>query len=168
MPNFHDLAVSARNSLFRLALRITGDPGEAEDVVQEVMIKGWQNRSKITAMENPPAWLMRMTRNQAIDQLRSQQTRNNHEQMAATEDATERVTPLRLVEGADTLSQVHKMMRQLPEAQRTVLHLREIEGLTYDEIQAVTQLSAEQVKVYLHRGRSTLRQQLLRRQIIEK
>lgn len=156
-----------RDRLYRLALRMTGDGGEAEDVVQEVLISGWQRQEEIVQLDNPPAWLLRMTHNRAIDKLRSRRARTSNEQAAAQPDRST-LTPLRLVEAEDTLSHIHRLMNRLPTEQRSVLHLREVEGLSYLEIAEATGLSMDQVKVYLHRGRKQLRELLVNQHIVER
>ncbi|CAH0998752.1 ECF RNA polymerase sigma factor SigH [Neolewinella maritima] len=167
MPPFTTIAASVRDRLYRLALRMVGDDGEAEDVVQEVLLSGWQRRREIEALDNPPAWLLKMTHNRAIDRLRSRRVRTTNERAAAVADQTSR-TPHCLAESADTLGHIHRLMQQLPADQRSVLQLREVEGLPYREIAETTGLTVDQVKVYLHRGRGKLRQLLLHEQIVER
>ncbi|MGB3801464.1 MAG: sigma-70 family RNA polymerase sigma factor [Lewinella sp.] len=167
MQNFASLIDSVRDRLYRLALRMTGDGSEAEDVVQEVLIRGWQRQDEIVRLDNPPAWLLKMTHNRAIDRLRSRKTRSTYERAAAPDDACH-LTPHRLVETEDTLSHIRRQMEKLPVDQRTVLQLREVEGMSYREITEVTGLKMEQVKVYLHRGRQRLRDLLLKERIVER
>jgi len=147
-----------------MALGVVGDADEAEDVVQEVLIKSWNKREQIVGLDNPPAWLMRMTKHQAIDRLRSAKVRNLRETEAAPADV-DQLTPYRLTAANDTLTHVHRILQQLPPAQRQVLQLREIDGLEYREIAAATGLSMDKVKVYLHRGRSKMRALLLQQRI---
>jgi RNA polymerase sigma-70 factor (ECF subfamily) len=167
VQTFSTLAASVRDRLYRLALRMVGDGGEAEDVVQDVLLSGWQRRDEIVRLDNPPAWLMRMTHNRAIDRLRSRKTRSGYEGRAALPDR-DPLTPERLVEADDTLDHIHRLMQRLPSEQRSVLHLREVEGMSYREIGGATGLSPEQVKVYLHRGRQRLRTLITNSKIIER
>ncbi|MEL7159470.1 MAG: RNA polymerase sigma factor [Bacteroidota bacterium] len=166
MDNFTSLITSVRSRLHRLACSVVGDADEAEDVVQEVLIKSWNKREQIVNLDNPPAWLLRMTRHQAIDRLRSAKVRNVRETEAAGMDVDAR-TPYRLAAANDTLAHVHRILRGLPPAQQEVLRLRELEGMEYREIAEATGLSMDKVKVYLHRGRSKMRT-LLQQQRIEK
>lgn len=166
MQSFTSLVDTVRDRLYRLALRMVGDGGEAEDVVQEVLISSWQRQDEIVALDNPPAWLLRATHNRAIDRLRSRRSRSNYEGKAAVPDQTLQ-TPHRLLETEDTLGHIHRLIARLSPEQRSVLQLREVEGLSYREIAAATGLSLEQVKVYLHRGRRRLQQLLLQEKIVE-
>ncbi|MCP9236901.1 sigma-70 family RNA polymerase sigma factor [Lewinella sp. JB7] len=167
MQTFNAIAATVRDRLYRLALRMTGDGGEAEDVVQEVLLRGWQRREEIVRLDNPPAWLMRMTHNRAIDRLRLRESRRRNEHAAAPGDRCAE-DPYRQVESEDTLQHIHRLMARLPTEQRTVLHLREVEGMSYREIVSATGLTMDQVKVYLHRGRTQLRQLLLNEKIVER
>ena len=166
MDHFTHLITSVRDRLYRLALRVTNDADAAEDVVQDVLVKSWGKRDEIVRLDNPPARLLWMTRHQAIDRLRSAKVRTAREGEAAAPDLEAR-TPYRIAAGNDALRHVDRLLLRLPAAQRTVLHLREVEGLEYQEIADVTDLSIAQVKVYLHRGRAKLRA-LLTKESIER
>ncbi|THH39370.1 RNA polymerase sigma factor [Neolewinella litorea] len=167
VQSFTSLVENVRDRLYRLALRMTGDGSEAEDVVQEVLLSGWKQQEEIVGLDNPPAWLLRMTHNRAIDRLRSRKARTRYESAAAPADHHLQ-TPHRLVESRDTLEQIDRQMAKLSPEQRTVLQLREVEGLSYREIVEATGLTLDQVKVYLHRGRRQLRRLLLEKKIIER
>ena len=167
LPTFHTIADSVRDRLYRLALRMIGDDGEAEDVVQEVLLSGWQHCQKIEGLDNPPAWLLKMTHNRAIDKLRLRRTRTNNEGAAAERDHCPQ-TPHQLTETNDTLGHIHRLMQRLPAEQRSVLQLREVEGLSYLEISEATGLTMASVKVYLHRGRARLRELLVNENIVER
>ena len=156
MDHFSQLITSVRDRLYRLALRVTGDADEAEDVVQDVLVKSWGKRAEIVSLANPPARLLWMTRHQAIDRLRSARIRGERESDAATPDH-DPVTPYRTTAASDALRHVERLLQTLPADQRTVLHLRDVEGMEYREIAAATGLTLPQVKVYLHRGRTKLR-----------
>lgn len=159
MDQFTHLITSVRDRLYRLALRVVDDADEAEDVVQDVLVKSWGKRDEIVRLDNPPARLLWMTRHQAIDRLRSARVRSTREGEAAAPDLDAR-TPYRFAANNDALRHVDRLLRRLPDNQRMVLHLREVEGLEYQEIADATDLSLAQVKVYLHRGRARLRELL--------
>jgi len=90
---------------------------EAEDVVQDVLVKSWTKREQIVSLDNPPAWLMRMTKHQAIDRLRSNKVRSAREKEAAAPDFDAR-TPYRIAETNDTLGHLHRLIQRLPPDQR--------------------------------------------------
>lgn len=156
MDSYSLLITNVRDRLYRLAKRVVGDANEAEDVVQNVLYKSWQQRDRLLGLDNPPAWLLRMTKHQAIDHLRAHKVRSSRERDAAPADHDGH-TPYRTTAAADTLHHIHRTIQALPPNQRRCLQLREIDGLEYQEIATTTGMTLAQVKTNLHRGRQKLR-----------
>jgi RNA polymerase sigma-70 factor (ECF subfamily) len=151
--------IPIKDKLYRYALNILGNEMAAEDVVQEVFIKVWNKKNEIEAIENKEAWCMTVTRNLALDQLRKK--KYHHESVESHYSlADESMTPYEATQSEDTMGIIRRAMNELPDDQQKVIHLRDVEGYSYKEIAEVTNLSIEKVKVYLHRGRITLRQKL--------
>lgn len=149
-----------KNKLYRFALKYVKNPMEAEDVVQEVFIKLWKNREQMPEINSVEAWCMRVTRNLSIDKLRSKHNR--------TDDIPEGMDwldkgalPDKQAELNETVENVKQWISELPEAQRNVIQLRDIEQFTYKEIAAALDVSMELVKVNLHRARKAIRKKLL-------
>jgi RNA polymerase sigma-70 factor (ECF subfamily) len=158
---FHEQVFPIRDKLYRFALRITGSVHEAEDVVQEVLEKVWKTPAEQSGIvQNWEAWCMTLTRNRSLDKARSQTLRRT----APLDGLAERPNGIsnqgHTVENRDLADQVKRMMQQLPEKQRLVMHLRDIEELSYEEISEVLDISLDQVKVNLHRARKAIREQL--------
>lgn len=150
-----------RHKLFRFALRITGSTHEAEDVVQEVMEKVWKSPAEQSAtVQNWEAWCMTLTRNRSLDKARSQNLRRTAPLDGLPERPNDTVNQANAVENRDLADRVKLMMQDLPEKQRLVMHLRDIEELSYEEIAEVLSISLDQVKVNLHRARKSIREQL--------
>ena len=159
---FHEQVFPVRHKLYRFALRITGSTHEAEDVVQEVLEKVWKSPAEQTAaVQNWEAWCMTLTRHRSLDKTRSQAMRRTAPLESVRERRTEAATPAQSVESSDSIAQVKRLIQQLPEKQRLVMHLRDIEELTYEEIANTLNISLEQVKINLHRARKTVREQLI-------
>ena len=163
MTDFKEILWPIKNKLYRFSLRVVGDPTEAEDVVQEVFIKVWNKRSELHQYKNIEAWCMTLTRNLSIDKLRSKHRRTDQLDHQMELRATS-ATPLQQTEYRDTLDQVKGLIGQLPEKQKMVMHLRDMEGLSYQEIADALQLSMEQVKVNLFRARKFIRTQMLKKE----
>lgn len=164
---FHQQIFPIRHKLYRFALRITGSVHEAEDVVQEVMERVWKSPEEQTAaVQNWEAWCMTMTRNRSLDKTRQQTQRR-----AAPIDhligySADNPTPAQETESRDMTDRVRNLMQQLPEKQRLVMHLRDIEELSYEEIASVLDISLDQVKVSLHRARKSVREKLLNTEVV--
>lgn len=153
-----------KNRLFRFAMRIVDHAAEAEDVVQEVFIKLWNNRHQLAGIQNVEAWCITATKNLSIDKLRTKHRRV--QPMKAGFDLHDRsATPFQAAAGNDVIQQVKNLMDALPEKQRDIMHLRDIEGMTYQEIAEALDLPNEQVKVYLHRARKAVREGLTKLEI---
>ncbi len=150
-----------KNKLFRFSLNILDDVAEAEDVVQEVFIKLWNKREEMDQINNVEAWCMRVTRNLSIDKLRSKHRRL--EPIKEGFDVTDNSpTPFSQTEGNDLMNRIKKMMLGLPEKQRMVMELRDIEGFTYQEVADALEISLDQVKVNIYRARLAMRKELER------
>ena len=160
IKQFTSEVLPLKNKLYRFALRIVGNPAEAEDVIQEVMIKLWKQREKLAEYSNLEAWCIRMTKNLSIDK-----TRNKHYKMGIIPDGfdvtSDQRTPHQVTESQDTMQRIKNMINALPNKQREVMHMRDIEGLSYKEIQELLQIPMNQVKVYLFRARKHIKSQLI-------
>ncbi len=160
LKEFEKMVLPFKNKMYRLALRIVGNAPEAEDVVQEVMIKVWKKRDYLETVNNLEAWCMTLTKNEAIDQTRSKHRRTVG--METQYDMRDHGNDVhRNLEVSETLKTVKRYIDELPEKYKIVVHLRDIEEMSYDEIAQVSGFTKEQVKVYLHRGRKKLREQLV-------
>jgi len=159
VEEFNQLVEELKDKMYRLALRVVTNEEEARDVVQESLIKIWRKREKLAEIENPAAYCMTITRNMGIDKLRAKKMSiSDIDEHYNIESKS--ADPERDLIAKDELSIVMKVVNALPENHRTVIHLRDIEGYTYKEIAEMTGFTIEKVKVYLHRARTKLRQQL--------
>jgi RNA polymerase sigma-70 factor (ECF subfamily) len=148
-----------KDKLYRYALRILGNQMAAEDVVQEVFIKVWKKREEVEDIENKEAWCMTVTRNLALDKLRKKKYRHESvEDHYSLQDGA--MNPAEQIQSNDIMKQIRQAIDELPDDQRQVVHLRDVEGYKYKEIADITGLTIEKVKVYLHRARIVLRKQL--------
>ena len=159
---FQEQVFPIRHKLYRFALRITGSVHEAEDVVQEVLEKVWKTAPEQTeTVQNWEAWCMTLTRNRSLDKTRSQTLRRTAALEGVAERSSDTVSPAQATERNDLIDHVKRMMQQLPEKQRLVMHLRDVEELSYEEIAESLSISLDQVKVSLHRARKTIREKMI-------
>lgn len=156
--NFKHDILPLKDKLFRMALRITMQREEAEDVVQEVMIKLWNNRDNWHNIENIESYAMTICRNLALDHLRK------HNATIVPLDNTP-ITPVGSLEAnpydriyaKEQLQHIHQIMAQLPEKQRTCMQLRDFEGKNYKEIADILQITEDQVKINIYRARNFIK-----------
>jgi RNA polymerase sigma-70 factor (ECF subfamily) len=142
--------------LFRLALSITGNKQDAEDVVQDTLFQVWQRKNDWEAILNLEAYCFRATRNNAINKISLKA--NQQESIPDHFDIPEYKSNMQeLLEEKEQAAMLEKYIRQLPEKQQTILQLRTIEELSYKQIAEVLNLTEEQVKVNLFRARQKLK-----------
>jgi RNA polymerase sigma factor (sigma-70 family) len=158
--NIEQLTYQIKDKLYRFSLRITGNAPEAQDVVQEVFIKVWEKRDEMTNIKNPEAWCMTLTKNLSLDKLRLKHNRSKCLEEAHTLSDS-KPTPYAETETNDMVEIIRNLMNQLPEKQKMVMHLRDIEGLSYEEIGDSLDMPMAQVKVNLFRARNFIREKIV-------
>lgn len=157
---FEKRVLPAKNKLYRFALRFLGNEEEAKDIVQEVFIKVWNGRDQMDQVQNWEAWCMRITKNLSLDRIRVL-TRKQTQPLESTLDIQhEALTPYQSTEVGESMQKITQMIASLPEKQRQVIHLRDVEGYSYHEICDILELDMNQVKVNLFRARNTVREQM--------
>lgn len=140
---------------------------DAEDVTQEVFIKLWQHWQKIDH-EKLGAWLMRVAHNAVIDHVRRRQPiRENVDEYADVEVQTEHYDSGIEIDQATFKQSLQAAIKDLDEPFRSIIIMRDIQGLSYAEMQATLNLNESQVKVYLHRGRRKLRDNKVLRKMFD-
>ncbi len=145
-------------AVYRVALSVVRDPALADDVVQETMLKAWRNSPVPPGKEIPKAWLLKVARNTAISLLRSRRE-DLHGPDTLPESAVGVETP-RAVEGRAQLAELWEAMRHLDEDARALIVLKEVDGLSYEEISTTLDLPLSTVKTRLFRARKALKNAL--------
>jgi RNA polymerase sigma-70 factor (ECF subfamily) len=157
--SFRTAVLPLGDRLFRLALRITMNRAEAEDVVQDTLLKVWEQRSQWEQINNLEAFALTICRNRALDVIK-RAGRNTASLDKVDNGQWSMVNGQSTLEDREQISLVRRLMDSLPEVQRTIMQLRDIEGMTYQEIAQLLDISETQVKVYLHRARTKIRKGL--------
>jgi RNA polymerase sigma-70 factor (ECF subfamily) len=159
IEEFKTEVMPVKNKLYRFALRLLGDSEDARDTVQEILLR------KLSEFRSIEAYAMTMTRNYCLDKLKSPASRK--ETFDESKEMPDMKTPYAKTEMADTIATIRKAMELLPEQQRMVIHLRDIEGSNFDEIAEVTGMSLNNIRVSLSRARKTIRDTLIKIQNYE-
>ena len=157
--SFQNDVLPLKNKLFRLALRITLNREEAEDVVQDTMIKVWNARERLQELDSIEAYSLTIARNLSIDRIKKMDNQNDSLEEQTTErlDETSSTPSERMIQ-KDKLDIVRNIINELPEKQRSCLQLRDIEGKSYKEIADILSITEDQVKVNIFRARQTVKQ----------
>lgn len=160
LETFENRVLPSKNKLFRFALRFLESEEEAKDIVQEVFIRVWNGRDQMNQVQNWEAWCMRITRNLSLDRLRLMKTRTTRSLEESHNVRHTGMTPHESTEMGESMNKIAQMTSALPEKQRQVIHLRDVEGYSYQEICDILELDMNQVKVNLFRARNAVREKL--------
>jgi RNA polymerase sigma-70 factor (ECF subfamily) len=156
---FQERILPMKDKLFRFAFRLLQDVQEAEDVVQDVMAGVWVRREEWGQWKSIEAYCMTATRNQCIDRIRKNSFRREKEKSIPAADSVQ--DPFEKVMSKEMTARIRRIMAALPQNQQLVVHLREVEGFSYNEIAEVLQISLDQVKVNLFRGRHAIKNTII-------
>jgi RNA polymerase sigma-70 factor (ECF subfamily) len=145
-----------QDQAWTLARYLLKDPAEAEDACQEAFVKLWHNQDRIDPDKIRP-WLMRVTRNLCLDRLRRRHPTEEWQEWQKPDDGPGPMQELQQHELGEWLKH---SINGLTEPYRSLVVLRDVHQHSYEEVASVLELSLTQVKVYLHRARKQLREQL--------
>ena len=166
---FEQLVLDHQNRVFTLAFRMVNDREEAADLAQEAFLKAWQGLPAFQGDSSFGTWLHRLATNVCIDFLRRQKRRKEIEPIVSLDDeeagwaepADPEQDPHRQLERAELSRAVARGLEALPDAQRQILVMRELSGLSYQEIGEALDLDLGTVKSRIARARLALRKILL-------
>ncbi len=156
--SFRNDVLPLKNELYRLALRITLRHEDAEDIVQDTLIKVWNKRDEWQDIDSIEAYSLTICRNLALDRLKR---KDRHSESIDTLHLALHDTgasPYEQIDQKDRLQMVKNIVNALPEKQRTCMQLRDFEGKTYKEIANIMSISEDQVKINLFRARQAVKQ----------
>ncbi|CDF78810.1 RNA polymerase ECF-type sigma factor [Formosa agariphila KMM 3901] len=155
---FLNTVLPFKDKVYRLAKRLLVSSEEAEDATQEVLIKLWSKKNQMESYKNVEAFSMTMTKNLCFDKLKSKQAQNL--KIVHTNYEDHNTSLQKQVEVTDSLDWVAKIIETLPEQQRMIIQLRDIEQYDLDEISKMLDMKNTAVRVALSRARKTIREQL--------
>ena len=160
--SFRNDVLPLKNELFRLALRITLNRAEAEDVVQETMIKVWNRRDHWDEIESIEAFCLTICRNISLDKMKKAENQNQSLQEGHdAPDLSYTSNPEEQAMQRDRIQLIRQLINHLPEKQRSCMQLRDFEGKSYKEIAQVLGISEEQVKINIFRARQTIKKKFI-------
>lgn len=155
---FLDIVMPFQDKVFRLAKRLLVSTEEAEDATQEIMLKLWNNKGQMEKYRNVEAFAMTMTKNFCLDKLKSKHAQNLKIVHSNYQDNN--VSLQKQVELQDSIDWVAKIVEELPEQQRMIIQLRDIEQYDFKEIAEMLDMNETAIRVSLSRARKSIREQL--------
>lgn len=159
---FLDKVLPFKDKVYRLAKRLLVSSDEAEDATQELYLKLWKNKSKIEGYRNVEAFAMTMTKNYCLDQLKSKRASNLSLVHSNYTDGTNSLQ--KEIEIKDSTNIIKEMINNLPEKQKIIIQLRDIENYEFKEIEKIMEMEPTAIRVTLSRARKTIREQFIKKQ----
>ena len=163
LPQYQQAIEKYRQRVFSFAYYSLRRREDAEDITQDVFIRLWQHWKKVDP-ERMGAWLMRVAHNSVIDHVRKHKA---DKQRVTLEQGVEDLVTVtdNTLETREFQHQLESAISDLAEPYRSIIIMRDVQGMSYLEIEQTLNLSQSQVKVYLHRGRRRLRENKTLRQL---
>lgn len=153
---FKQQFIPLNGRLYLLALRLLADTDDARDAVQEVYLKLWEMRRKLSGVERPEAFAVTMLRNHCLDIIRC---RHDAESLSGRNPALDPAADDlgHSIECRDRLQRVVDAIENLPPSQRVAITMRDLSGCDMNEIQTALGVSPDNARVLLSRARASIR-----------
>lgn len=148
-----------KDKMYRLSVRLLVSKEAAQDAVQEVFVKLWNKRDALQDYDNAHAFAMTVTKNHCLDQLKLK--KNNNLRISNYEDESKSLQ--KHLEAKNELELVAKIIKDLSEQEQTLIQLRDIEQLEYDEIMEITGMKSTAIRVALSRARKKIRKEIIKK-----
>lgn len=156
--NIFTYSIELKNKICRLAARLLGNEEDAKDVAQDVFEKVWKKQTKLQNVQNMDAISLKMAKDMCFDRIRHQQVVRKHAQHTKHTSDIRSKAPNYAVKDLAQLAK--NLIQELPEKQKVVIHLRDVEELDYKEIAKITELSVTAVRMNLSRARKSIREKM--------
>lgn len=150
-----------KDKMFRLALRLLISKEAAEDATQEVILKIWNHKDDVKDYANLEAFMISVTKNYCLDQLKLKQ--NNNLRIVHTNYENNELSAHKQLELQDEIKQIDIIINKLPEQQKIIFQLRDIEDYDFYEIAEITKMKESAIRVALSRARKKIKEELLKK-----
>jgi RNA polymerase sigma factor (sigma-70 family) len=159
---FDEIIHSQYRKLYMIAIRIVRNKPEAEDAVQEVFLKMWTMGDKLDEYNDIEAVVVTMLKNKCIDVVRRRKYNEGEEVGTTALNFEGPVSPLDQMVSGETKDLIRKIILGLPEHYRELVQLREIDGLSYEEIASATGVNVNSLRVSVSRARQIIKEEYLK------
>ncbi|MBU4537250.1 MAG: sigma-70 family RNA polymerase sigma factor [Weeksellaceae bacterium] len=151
---FKDTVFCLKDEMYRFAKRFVMSSDEAEDVVQDLMMKFWQKKEELANFGNLKSYAMRSVKNECLNRLK------HHDVKMGFADFQLHRSELYQIETNNLKDQILGFIRLLPEKQKTVIHLKDVEEYDISEIAEMLEMEENAVRVNLMRARQKIKEQI--------
>jgi len=156
LQEFKTKVLPLKDRLFRIALGMLKSTEEAEDTLQDVMVKLWDKRERLAGYNSIDALAVTIVKNQCLDKLKSKKHKNQMDVQDMEIDSGF-ISPQKRLELSESMQMMMGAFDGLPEQQRLLIMLRDVEGYDYEEISVQTGLAVNNIRVGLSRARKAAR-----------
>lgn len=157
---FLSLINPLKDKIFRLALRLLISKEAAEDATQEVILKIWNRKDKVKDYANKEAFIISVTKNYCLDQLKNKG--NNNLRITHKSYDNNEASVFSQTEINDEIIHIEKIVQLLPDRQKLIFQLRDIEDYDFSEIAEITKMKEPAIRVTLSRARKKIKKELLK------
>ena len=159
LETFKSTVLPLRDKLLKYSVKLTDDGADAEDIVQEALLKLWYIRDRLDGYQSVEALSVQVVKNLCLDKLRSKRMDRMPENSQSI--LADTVTPEQLLEQHDAVAIIGRLIQQLPTLQQCIIRMKDVEGYELSEIAQITGTQIESVRVNLSRARKKVREQFL-------
>lgn len=148
---FEKLITQQKDKMYRFAVSILKNSEDAQDTVQEVVLRLWKNRRSLDRKKNLESYCLNAVKNSCLDVLRKQKHRQEYQKTMdyqSTEESN--------IEYTDLVEKLKKEILKLPDQQRLAIELKDLQGLDYEEISKIMEQSINSIRASVSRGRKKL------------
>jgi RNA polymerase sigma factor (sigma-70 family) len=163
LMDFKTAVLPYKNKLFRLAKLMLRNKEEAEDLIQDVFLKLWSEKDRIANYRSLEALAVTVTKNKCLDRIKSKRYKSNVG-LEGIDFKSDTQTPFQHLVVQDDQKLMKRLFDELPEQQRLIIHLRDVEEYSYEEIEEMTGILVNNIRVILSRARKTVRENYLKAQ----
>lgn len=156
---FINIVIPLKNKMYRLARRLLKETEEAEDSVQDAFVKLWVKRDIIKNTGSLESLSMITVKNICLDKLKAK--RRTNLRLVDEDIKADSTTPYRIAVGSNYKEIIDKIIGKLPEQQKMVVQLRDVEGMTNEEVAEILKVNNSAVRTALSRARKTIRESLI-------
>lgn len=159
LETFKITVLPLRDKLINFSLRLMQEKADAEDIVQEALLKLWYIRKKLDGYNSVEALAMQVTKNLALDKLRARRPEGPDIETLSLDSGYR--SPAEQLEQQDAAARIRQLISQLPAVQQTIIRMKDVEGYEIAEIAEITGSQVEAIRSNLSRARKKIREQFL-------
>lgn len=151
---FQDSIYTLKDEMYRFAKRFVTSADEAEDVTMDLMMKFWQKKEELISIDNIKSYVLRCVKNECLNRLKHHDVKQNFAQLEYGR------SELYQIETNNLKEQILQFINALPEKQKMVIHLKDVEEFEISEIAGILEMEENAVRINLMRARQKVRESI--------